>query len=83
MVTQGEAVADPLVIADRTFTSRLIMGTGGAPSLEVLEEALLASGIQGLCQRYSACIGTASAECSDILVRGNSLETGDYDDLAG
>lgn len=37
---------DPLTIAGTTFTSRLIMGTGGAPSLEVLEEALLASGTE-------------------------------------
>ena len=37
---------DMLVIAGRELTSRLIMGTGGAPSLEVLEEALVASGTQ-------------------------------------
>ncbi|GAA3734268.1 thiazole synthase [Spinactinospora alkalitolerans] len=37
---------DPLVIAGREFGSRLIMGTGGAPSLHVLEEALLASGTE-------------------------------------
>jgi thiazole synthase len=35
---------DPLVIADRTFRSRLIVGTGGAPSLDVLARALRASG---------------------------------------
>ncbi len=34
---------DPLVIAGESFASRLIMGTGGAPSLEVLERALVAS----------------------------------------
>jgi thiazole synthase len=39
-------VADELVIADRTFGSRLIMGTGGAPSLDVMEAALLASGTE-------------------------------------
>ncbi|ACU74857.1 thiazole biosynthesis family protein [Catenulispora acidiphila DSM 44928] len=33
-------------IAGQTFSSRLIMGTGGAPSLEVLEQALLASGTE-------------------------------------
>lgn len=33
-------------IADRTFTSRLIMGTGGAANLAVLEEALVASGTE-------------------------------------
>ncbi|UZJ31761.1 thiazole synthase [Streptomyces endophytica] len=39
-------VSDPLTIADTTFSSRLIMGTGGAPSLDVLERALLASGTE-------------------------------------
>ena len=37
---------DPLVIAGRSFGSRLVMGTGGAPSLEVMEAALLASGTE-------------------------------------
>jgi thiazole synthase len=37
---------DPLVIAGRSFSSRLIMGTGGAPSLDVLERALVASGTE-------------------------------------
>ena len=37
---------DPFVVAGREFGSRLIMGTGGAPSLEVLEEALVASGTE-------------------------------------
>jgi thiazole synthase len=35
---------DDLVIAGRRFGSRLIMGTGGAPSLDVLARALAASG---------------------------------------
>jgi thiazole synthase len=38
--------ADRLIIAGREFNSRLIMGTGGAPSLEVMEAALLASGTE-------------------------------------
>jgi thiazole synthase len=37
---------DPFVIAGESFSSRLIMGTGGAPSLEALEQALLASGTE-------------------------------------
>lgn len=37
---------DPLVIGDRSFTSRLIMGTGGAPSLDVMERSLVASGTE-------------------------------------
>ena len=37
---------DPFVIAGETFTSRLILGTGGAPSLDILERALVASGAE-------------------------------------
>jgi thiazole synthase len=37
---------DPLVIAGREFGSRLIMGTGGASNLAVLERALIASGTE-------------------------------------
>ena len=33
----------PLTIGDRTFTSRLIMGSGGATSMDLLEQALIAS----------------------------------------
>jgi thiazole synthase len=44
--TAPAAVRDPLVIAGREFTSRLITGTGGVPSMRVLEEALVASGTE-------------------------------------
>jgi len=37
---------DPLVIAGEKLGSRLIMGTGGAPGLDVLEQALVASGTE-------------------------------------
>ncbi|GGF94547.1 thiazole synthase [Rhodococcoides trifolii] len=37
---------DSFEIADRTFSSRLVMGTGGAANLSVLEEALIASGTE-------------------------------------
>src|SRR6266540_5261784 len=37
---------DPFVIAGQTFSSRLVMGTGGASSLEALEQALVASGAE-------------------------------------
>ncbi|WP_156721873.1 thiazole synthase [Streptomyces apocyni] len=37
---------DPLIIGSRTFSSRLIMGTGGAPSLDVLERSLAVSGTE-------------------------------------
>ena len=38
--------ADPLVIAGRSFTSRLILGTGGFTSHEALHQALETSGAQ-------------------------------------
>ncbi|HUG83493.1 MAG TPA: thiazole synthase [Euzebya sp.] len=38
--------SDPLTIAGHTFDSRLIMGTGGAPSHQVLRDALRASGTE-------------------------------------
>jgi thiazole synthase len=37
---------DPFIIAGEAFTSRLIMGTGGAHSLDLLEAALRASGTE-------------------------------------
>ena len=37
---------DPLVISDRTFSSRFIIGTGGTRSLEALEQAIVASGAE-------------------------------------
>ncbi|MGH3276573.1 MAG: thiazole synthase [Streptosporangiaceae bacterium] len=39
-------VDDAFELAGRTFSSRLIMGTGGAPSLDVLRRALIASGTE-------------------------------------
>jgi thiazole synthase len=39
-------VDDALTLAGVSFTSRLIMGTGGAPSLDVLDRALAASGTE-------------------------------------
>src|SRR6185312_14442344 len=40
----GAAVEDPLVIAGRELRSRLLLGTGGFPSLELLAEAIALSG---------------------------------------
>jgi len=37
---------DPLIIAGREYSSRLIMGTGGADNLAVLERALVAAGTE-------------------------------------
>src|SRR5436305_3740044 len=40
------ALEDPLVIAGRTFGSRLLLGTGGFPRLETLAAAIRASGTE-------------------------------------
>src|SRR5215831_4398311 len=37
-------VDDPFVVADVELSSRLIMGTGGAPSMQVVDEVVAASG---------------------------------------
>ena len=41
-----EEAADPFRLAGEEFTSRLLLGTGGVPSLDVLSRALEASGTQ-------------------------------------
>ncbi len=56
---------DPLVIAGRSFGSRLIMGTGGAPSLEVLETALIESGTE---------LTTVAMRRVDPATRGSVLD---------
>lgn len=55
---------DLLTIAGTAFSSRLIMGTGGASSLEVLERALLASGTE---------LTTVAMRRLDAGVRGSVL----------
>ena len=45
-MAESPAAQTGLIIAGRSFGSRLIMGTGGAANLAVLEEALVASGTE-------------------------------------
>lgn len=64
---------DALVIAGRRYASRLIMGTGGAASLEALERALIASGTQlttVAMRRYAPREGTS---LFDVITR-NGIE---------
>ncbi|HYP22730.1 MAG TPA: thiazole synthase [Actinomycetota bacterium] len=56
---------DPLVLAGESFSSRLIMGTGGASSLEALERALVASGAE---------IATVALRRLDPSARGSILD---------
>ncbi|WP_334123239.1 thiazole synthase [Glutamicibacter sp.] len=45
-VTELDVNTDPFVVAGRTLSSRLILGTGGATSLSTLERALTISGTE-------------------------------------
>jgi len=71
LVGQSAPPGDPFVIAGRTLSSRLVMGTGGVPSLEVLDDVLAASGT-ALCtvamRRLDA--GTAGSILDVIVSRG-------------
>ncbi len=46
MVTDTNQHNDPLVIAGRTFSSRLLIGTGKFPSAQALRDAIAASGAE-------------------------------------
>jgi thiazole synthase len=63
--TRGATVPDPFVLAGVTFTSRLIMGTGGVPSLAILDAALEASGTE---------LTTVAMRRVDPLARGSILD---------
>lgn len=60
---------DPLVIAGDEFSSRLIMGTGGARSLDTLEEALIASGAELATVALRRVDPTAKGSVIDVLQR--------------
>ena len=60
---------DQLVIAGATFSSRLIMGTGGAPSLDVLEAALIASGTEITTVAMRRVDPNAPGSVFDVLAR--------------
>ena len=60
---------DPFVLAGETFTSRLIMGTGGVPSLDVLEAALEASGTEITTVAMRRIDPAAHGSILDVLAR--------------
>ena len=60
---------DPLVIAGETFSSRLIMGTGGATSLDALEHALVASGAEMATVALRRVDPSAEGSIIDVLRR--------------
>src|SRR5437764_8786338 len=60
---------DPLVIAGETFSSRLIIGTGGLPSLDALEQAVVASGAEMATVAMRRVDPNAPGSVLDILAR--------------
>jgi thiazole synthase len=62
-----ETGTDPLVIAGRTLRSRLLLGTGGFPSLELLGEAIEASGSELVTVALRRIDAAARGSLVDVL----------------
>ncbi|HEV2637819.1 MAG TPA: thiazole synthase [Actinocrinis sp.] len=60
---------DPFVLADRTYRSRLIMGTGGAANMDVLDRALAASGTELTTVALRRVTPGVSGSILDLLAR--------------
>ncbi len=58
---------DPLVIAGREYSSRLIMGTGGVDNFDLLSRALIASGTQLTTVAMRRVNATAGVSVLDVL----------------
>ena len=64
-----EEATDPFGIAGETFTSRLLLGTGGVPDLETLEAAVRASGTQLVTVALRRVEASSSASMLEVLDR--------------
>ena len=62
-------MSDPLVISGESFESRLILGTGGASSLQALERALVASGAEIATVALRRLDPSAQGSVMDVLAR--------------
>lgn len=60
---------DKLAIGDRELSSRLVLGTGGAPSLAVLERAIVASATELVTVAMRRIDPSASGSVLDVLER--------------
>lgn len=58
---------DPLVIGGRSFSSRLIIGTGGIRNLEALEQAIVASGAEMATVAMRRVSADASGSIIDVI----------------
>ena len=64
-----EEAADPFRLAGTDFTSRLLLGTGGVPSLDVLQRAIEASGTQIVTVALRRVDPTSSGSLLDVVER--------------
>jgi len=62
-----EEAADPFRLAGQVFTSRLLLGTGGVPSLDVLQRAIEASGTQIVTVALRRVDPTSSGSLLDVV----------------
>ncbi len=62
-----EEAADPFHLAGQEFTSRLLLGTGGVPSLDVLQRAIEASGTQIVTVALRRVDPTSSGSLLDVV----------------
>lgn len=60
---------DPFVLGGETFGSRLIMGTGGAPSMAALERAIVASGTEMVTVALRRIDSAAAGSVMDVVER--------------
>jgi thiazole synthase len=60
---------DPFLLGGETFTSRLLLGTGGAPSLTVLERAIRTSGAEIVTVALRRIDPEAKGSLLDVLER--------------
>ncbi|WP_323368969.1 thiazole synthase, partial [Modestobacter roseus] len=65
----AEEAGDTFTLAGETFRSRLLLGTGGVPSLEVLERAIRASGTQLVTIALRRVEASASGAMLQVLER--------------
>jgi len=64
-----EEAGDPFVLGGATFTSRLLLGTGGVPSLEALEASVRASGTQLVTVALRRVEASATGSMMEVLDR--------------
>ncbi|MGY1716737.1 thiazole synthase [Geodermatophilus sp. SYSU D01106] len=65
----AEEAGDPFVLGGQTLTSRLLLGTGGVPSLEALEAAVRASGTQLVTVALRRVEASAAGSMMQVLDR--------------